>query len=119
MACLLAVHGIILLEINSLLIGIMNVILNHYFPSSEGYIHRPEDCVVSGYVEINTHQWVPTPAGVTDTLLPPVTATPEIRVYFLVTQFKAARYEQDTATWAVGADRLNRYMRVVKGGSNP
>jgi hypothetical protein len=36
--------------------------LHHYFPSAESQ----EDYVVGGYVDINTHQWVPSgPLGVT------------------------------------------------------
>lgn len=94
--------------------GVMNAILNVYFPSSEGYVHRPEDYVVSGYVDINTHQWVPTPAGVTGTLLPPATSIPEIQVYFLVTQCKAARFEQHKPTWLEGRDQLDRYIGIMR-----
>jgi hypothetical protein len=38
--------------------GVANAILNNYFPSVQSYVHRPEDYVVNGFVDINTHQWV-------------------------------------------------------------
>jgi hypothetical protein len=95
---------------------VANAILNHYFSSSQSYVHRPEDYVVEGFVDINTHQWVPVaslPVAVTATLLPPQIPTPEVQAHFMITQCKAARHETSETTWNEAERQMQRYMRAM------
>lgn len=39
--------------------GIWDLIMQHYFPKSGGYVHRFKDYIAGGFVDRHTNQWVP------------------------------------------------------------
>jgi hypothetical protein len=88
--------------------GIWNLILNHYFPIANNYVHRPEDYVQCGYVDINTHEWIPAPPGV-----PVVNNTGMTQCYFLVTQCKSIARESGKEAWKEGEEQLGKYMPAM------
>ncbi|KAF7178677.1 hypothetical protein CNMCM7691_007491 [Aspergillus felis] len=80
--------------------GVWNLLLNHYFNQRDGFVHRSEDKVEGGYVDMSSYQWVVRP-----------NQPRRVRTPFLVTQCKRTARENDKATWAEGFDQLKRYMR--------
>lgn len=71
------------------------MIMQHYFPKSDRYMHRFQDYIAGGFVDRYTYQWVPQPIG------------PDLQYPFLVTQCKREAFSE-------GEDQLNRYMPALQ-----
>lgn len=81
-------------------------ILNHYFPTSEEYAHRPEEYRRnrSGYTDIISVRWLGD--NIAD-------CRP-----FLVTQTKRNRDENSASAWRTGRNQLDRYIGRINEGPN-
>lgn len=79
--------------------GLWNILLHHYYPASEGYIHRAQDKVVQGYLDFNTVRWVQEYRG-----------NAKQEKFFLVTQCKRELREPGQEAWEEGKDQLVRYL---------
>ncbi|RHZ64295.1 uncharacterized protein CDV56_108364 [Aspergillus thermomutatus] len=80
--------------------GVWDLLLNYYFNQSNGFVHRTQDKVEGGYVDMSSYQWVVRP-----------NQPRRVRTPFLVTQCKRTAREDDEATWTEGFEQLRRYMR--------
>lgn len=81
--------------------GVWDVIMQHYFPKSDRYVHRFQDYIAGGFVDRYTYQWVPQPIG------------PDLQYPFLVTQCKRES-RNDAQAFTEGEDQLNRYMPALQ-----
>ncbi|KAF4219840.1 hypothetical protein CNMCM8980_004776 [Aspergillus fumigatiaffinis] len=82
--------------------GVWDLLLNYYFNQKDGFVHRTQDKVEGGYVDMSSYQWAVRP-----------NQPRRVRTPFLVTQCKRTARENDAGTWAEGLDQLDRYMRYM------
>lgn len=76
--------------------GIWSIILHHYLPTSEPYIHRAQEYVTKGFTDWWIHQWQ----------LPA-----EVRRPFLITQCKRQKRENEPKTWLEAENQLRKYIK--------
>ncbi|OJZ87306.1 hypothetical protein ASPFODRAFT_31996 [Aspergillus luchuensis CBS 106.47] len=86
--------------------GMWLSILNHYFPTSKEYAHRPElyQKNMSGYTDITSVRWLGD--NIAD-------CRP-----FLVTQTKRNSDENSQSAWDTGESQLSRYIGAIEEGPN-
>ncbi|KAF3392254.1 hypothetical protein DPV78_010548 [Talaromyces pinophilus] len=94
--------------------GVWLMILNHYFSPSELYIHRAEEKVKKGFVDIDTHQWVDPPANSGGAM-----RLGKKSCRFLMTQCKRQKYEGRNSVWQEGVTQLEAYMSDKRAWSHP
>lgn len=82
--------------------GLWNLILQHYFPASEGYVHRPQDKVMGGFLDFNSISWAEKWGDST-----------KKQKMFLVTQCKRQSRETGEQAWEEGRNQLRRYLHSV------
>ncbi|RDH20890.1 hypothetical protein M747DRAFT_304870 [Aspergillus niger ATCC 13496] len=84
--------------------GMWLTILNHYFPITQDYAHRPEEYQASmgGYTDITSVRWL----GNTISDCRP----------FLITQTKARMYDTGAAEWQTGRYQLRGYLGGIRQG---
>lgn len=79
--------------------GVWLIILQHYFPGSQLYVHRAQEYVSQGFTDWWTHQWMSSP-GLSNLVKRP----------FLVSQCKRESRQEDEASWHEAQDQLRRYL---------
>lgn len=73
--------------------GIWDLILHHYFPSTEEYVHRPQDKMEGGFLDIHTAHWIR-----------------DQECLFLVTQTKREARDIGEQAGDEGEAQLKRYL---------
>ncbi|OJJ46440.1 hypothetical protein ASPZODRAFT_16201 [Penicilliopsis zonata CBS 506.65] len=83
--------------------GLWNFMLGHYFPSSDMFVHHPQDKVFAGYLDFNSSRWVPRD-GTND----------REELHFLVTQCHQNYEERLDLTIPEDAKRIHAHLVHIR-----